>query len=177
MTDSDHDTMNTGKFVLPDLLRPNLDLVFCGTAAGNKSAETTTYYAHPSNKFWRTLFETGFTPTKFEPQDFHHLLRYGIGLTDLAKFACGPDSGLKSTDFDREAFRLKVEKYRPCFVGFNGKTAAKIFLNENQVDYGLQENHIDETKMFVLPSTSMLANRYWIPKHWENLAQMLNFID
>ena len=48
--------------VLPDLLRPGLAVVFCGTAAGNASAARSAYYAHPQNKFWRILYDIRLTP-------------------------------------------------------------------------------------------------------------------
>jgi len=38
--------------MLPDVLAANLDVVFCGTAAGKRSAEVGMYYAGPGNRFW-----------------------------------------------------------------------------------------------------------------------------
>ena len=34
-------------FVLPDVLAPDLHVVFCGTAPGTRSARDGAYYAHP----------------------------------------------------------------------------------------------------------------------------------
>ncbi|HEU5143069.1 MAG TPA: uracil-DNA glycosylase family protein [Solirubrobacterales bacterium] len=48
--------------VLPDLVRPGLRVVFCGTAAGTASARAGAYYAGPGNRFWETLRVTGLTP-------------------------------------------------------------------------------------------------------------------
>ena len=42
---------------LPDILQPNLKVVFCGTAAGDASAKKRAYYAGPGNRFWKTLHE------------------------------------------------------------------------------------------------------------------------
>ncbi|GEO17500.1 hypothetical protein [Microvirga aerophila] len=36
---------------LPEVLLPNLKIVFCGTAAGNRSAASGAYYAQPGNRF------------------------------------------------------------------------------------------------------------------------------
>ncbi|MFZ2360304.1 MAG: hypothetical protein WA040_13255 [Anaerolineae bacterium] len=36
--------------VLPDILAPNLDIVFCGTAVGNVSAQGGASYAGPSKR-------------------------------------------------------------------------------------------------------------------------------
>jgi len=38
--------------ILPDLLASNLKIVFCGSAAGTKSAENKAYYAGPGNRFY-----------------------------------------------------------------------------------------------------------------------------
>ena len=99
--------------VLPDLLRPGLDLVICGMAAGARSAEIGTYYAHGSNKFWRVLEKTGLTPRRFAPGEFASLAEFGIGLTDLAKYASGADSGLGRGDLDVARFRDKILTMRP----------------------------------------------------------------
>jgi G:T/U-mismatch repair DNA glycosylase len=66
---------------LPDLLAPNLRVIFVGTAAGKRSAEFGHYYAGRGNRFWRTLHEVGLTPRLFEPGEFRALLALGIGHT------------------------------------------------------------------------------------------------
>ena len=43
--------------VLPDLLIPNLNVVFSGTAVATPSAERGHYYAGPGNKFWKLAGE------------------------------------------------------------------------------------------------------------------------
>ena len=56
--------------VLPDLVRPGLRIVFCGTAAGTVSAARGAYYAHPQNKFWSALCAVGLTPRLLRPEEF-----------------------------------------------------------------------------------------------------------
>jgi G:T/U-mismatch repair DNA glycosylase len=65
---------------LPDVLQNELKLVFVGTAAGQRSADVGHYYAHPGNRFWRTIHETGITPRQYQPHEFPSLLDLGIGL-------------------------------------------------------------------------------------------------
>ena len=69
--------------MLPDLLDYNLLVVFCGTAAGTVSAERKRYFAGKGNKFWKTLYEVGLTPSRLEPAEYKLLLEYGIGLAPL----------------------------------------------------------------------------------------------
>ena len=71
--------------ILPDILDRGLDVVFCGTAVGPKSAEQRSYYAGPGNKFWQILADIGLTPHRLRPSQFKDVNAHGIGLTDLAK--------------------------------------------------------------------------------------------
>ncbi len=54
--------------VLPDLLAPDLDIVFCGTAVGTASARRGAYYAGPGNAFWPTLFKVGLSRVYSRPR-------------------------------------------------------------------------------------------------------------
>lgn len=110
-------------FVLPDVLVPNLRIVFCGTAVGNRSAEVKAYYADRGNKFWRILYETGLTPRVLNPQDYRELLQYGLGLSDLVKRRSGLDSQLTSEDYDVTGLKNKMMRYQPCVLCLNGKKA------------------------------------------------------
>ena len=83
---------------LPDLLAPNLKLVICGSAAGQKSADVGHYYAGPGNALWRTLFEIGLTPRELKPEEWQQLLEFGIGLTDLVKDQAGALRGQPASD-------------------------------------------------------------------------------
>lgn len=156
--------------ILPDVLQPNLRVVFCGSAAGTQSARAGAYYAGRGNRFWETLFEIGLTPRRLEPQEFRSLLAYGIGLTDLVKTAFGPDGSLSSEDDDIAGLRAKIERFAPRMLAFNGKRAARVFLGRS-VAYGRQPERIGATVLFVLPSTSGAARRWWDVSHWEALGQ------
>jgi len=158
--------------VLPDILKPNLKVVFCGTAVGDKSAQAGAYYAGPRNSFWSTLAQVGLTPRRLDPQEFRILPRYGIGLTDLAKGLHGSDRRVRTSDFDTRSFRLKIEKFNPKVVAFNGKRAARPFFGRD-IQYGLQAETIGKSVIFVLPSTSGAARRYWDQSHWSALSDFL----
>src|ERR1700749_3616960 len=109
--------------LLPDLLQDELNIVFCGTAAGNKSAERKAYYAGRGNLFYTILASCGLTPHVLKPEEYPELLNFKIGLTDLAKFTSGMDKDLKKEDYDVRSFEEKILRYQPQFVCFNGKTA------------------------------------------------------
>jgi TDG/mug DNA glycosylase family protein len=160
---------STSDHILPDVLRPGLRLVFCGTAAGKRSAREGAYYAHPGNMFWRALFQAGFTPRLLAPQEFPLLPGFGIGLTDLAKRDIGNDDELPMDAFDVAGLLAKIETYRPNVLAFTSKHAARAVLGAG-VDYGLQHRAIGSTKLFVLPSPSGQARGHWNLAHWVTLA-------
>ena len=159
--------------ILPDILDYNLNIIFCGTAASKKSKKLRAYYAGPGNKFWKILHEIGLTETQLKPRQFKKLIDYGIGLTDICKTDFGNDDELDKSKYDINNFNLKILEYQPKIVCFNGKNAAKAYLNQKTIDYGHQEKTINTTKIFVAPSTSGSANGFWNKKIWE---EILNFI-
>jgi len=157
---------------LPDLLRPGLRLVICGSAAGTRSAAVGAYYAGPGNKFWRILHESGLTPRLLEPAEFPLLTDYGIGLTDLAKRYAGADAGIRRGHDDVAGLVGKIETFRPAHLAFNGKRAARAVL-AREVAYGPQAETIGASRLIVLPSTAGLASRWWNPGPWHALAAVV----
>jgi TDG/mug DNA glycosylase family protein len=167
----------SGGAVLPDVLAPGLDVVFCGSAAGRVSAELGAYYAGPGNRFWPILHATGLTPRQLPPEEFRRALDYGIGLTDISKFQSGADSALDTEGDDAQALAAKIERHAPHVLAFNGKRAARVFfadiLDAPLGVYGLQRQKFGATALFVLPSTSGAARRWWDAAPWEALAEYL----
>jgi TDG/mug DNA glycosylase family protein len=162
--------------ILPDLLEHELDIVFCGTAPGNKSAERKAYYAGSGNQFYPTLAKCGFTPRVLKPEEFSELRSYKIGLTDLVKHHYGMDKDLKFDHYDTIGFKEKMLRYQPKVVCFNGKEAAKVFLgqkNTAKVNYGLQEETINKALLYVAPSTSIKAFAYWDENIWQELKNLI----
>jgi len=159
-------------YVLPDILIPELDIVFCGTAVGRKSDRLRTYYAHPSNGFWKTLAEVNITPDRIAPNDFASITKLGLGLTDLAKSAVGNDHEICHDQYDIEGFRKKILHFKPRILAFNGKGAAKKYLRRRSVKYGMADESIGETRIVVLPSTSAAARRWWDISVWQELARI-----
>jgi double-stranded uracil-DNA glycosylase len=157
--------------MLRDLIKPDLKLVICGTAVSPTSARVGKYYAGPGNKFWKILSEVGLTPFLLSPERYEQLLEYGIGLTDLVKNRSALDDLLSSGDFGTSRVAKLLRMYKPSYVCFNGKRAACEFLGR-AVNYGVQGERIGNTSLFVAPSTSGAANRYWDESYWSQLAQI-----
>lgn len=159
--------------VLPEVLRPGLRLVFCGTAAGRQSALQKAYYAHAQNKFWRTLHDVGLTPRLFVPREYPALDELGIGLTDIAKFASGMDHQLPRHSLGPtavKALRRRIEKIAPRHLAFTSLTAGRAVLGRKAAP-GEQTERWDETRLWILPSPSPLADNHWDTGPWKALAR------
>ncbi len=158
--------------ILPDVLRPGLGIVFCGTQAGRASALRRAYYAGPGNRFWGVLHTVGLVPRLLRPQDYPDMLDYGFGLTDVAKSTSGPDSALVRAHFDIEGFLMKMRLAAPAFVAFNGKRAAAAVLGlpGSAIGYGRQAVEVAGCATYVLPSTSGAASGFWSIAPWQELA-------
>ena len=162
---------------LPDLLAPDLRIIFVGTAAGKRSAELRHYYAGRGNRFWRTLHEVGLTPRLFEPCEFRDLLALGIGLTDMSKLGSGMDHQVAKHEFDPALFEANARLYRPRCIAFTSKKAASIWLGRSAtraIAYGRQpRTSADLPDVFVLSSPSGAARGHWSIKPWQELADEL----
>ncbi len=155
--------------VLRDVLVPGLRVAFCGTAPGTASAKARAYYAGPGNAFWKALQQTGLTPVELAPAEFARLPEFGIGLTDICKVLYGSDKEVGTVEFDVAGLQERVAEAEPGVLAFNGKNAAQGAL-ERAVRFGPQEERIGGAEVWVLPSTSGRARRYWDIGPWQELA-------
>ena len=155
---------------VPDILGPGLDVIFCGTAAGKTSAAFGHYYARPGNRFWQVLAEVGLTPRRLNPADDVTLPGYGIGLTDLAKQHAGADQDIPDHAFQPDVLSAILARWQPRAVAFNGLKAARVATGNRTLEPGLAMTRISGCAIWILPSTSGLATRWWNPAPWNDLA-------
>jgi TDG/mug DNA glycosylase family protein len=161
---------------LPFLLATGLDVVFVGTAAGHRSAAEGAYYAHPGNRFWRTLHEVGLTDRRYAPHEFPALLDLRIGFTDMSKVSSGMDHEIAPEHFDVTLFETKMWRFRPRAIAFTSKKAASLWLGvpTGQIEPGRQTRTLaDFPQVFVLNSPSGAATKYWDIRPWRELAAWL----
>ena len=140
---------------VPDVLAPELRVVFCGINPGRVSAAAGAHFANPRNDFWRLLHDAGFTPRLLRPEEQFRALDYGIGLTNAAARTTPGSGDLRRADFAGAAERLEqlARTLRPGWIGFVGKEAYRGAFNERP-QLGVQERMLGDTLLFVLPSTS-----------------------
>jgi double-stranded uracil-DNA glycosylase len=140
---------------IPDILAPNLRVLFCGINPGRVSAAAHAHFANPRNDFWRLLHAAGFTPRLLEPVEQFELLTYGVGVTNAAARTTPGSGDLRKADFAGAAERLEriASELNPTWIGFVGKEAYRGALGERP-ELGVQERRLANTRLFVLPSTS-----------------------
>ncbi|TAJ83597.1 mismatch-specific DNA-glycosylase [Reyranella sp.] len=158
------------KQLIPDLLAPGLDLVFCGTAPSPISFKARAYYANPGNAFWPTLYAIGLTPERLAPQQFPELLGFGIGLTDLNKTEVGSDHELTPAAMDAASLHSKLRQFRPAAIAFTSKNAAALGLGVKAPGYGRQQMLLEGAVVFVLASPSGRARSFWTLAPWREAA-------
>src|SRR6478672_2374678 len=140
---------------VPDVLAPDLRVVFVGINPGRVSAAAAAHFANPRNDFWRLLHAARVTSRLYQPHEQLALLDEGIGVTNAA-YRTTPGSGdLRRSDFAGSADRLEriARELRPKWLAFVGKEAYRGTFGKRP-ELGLQRERLGDTKLFVLPSTS-----------------------
>jgi len=146
---------------LPDILASNLSVIFCGINPGATAAAAGHHFVSPSNRFWRVLHLSGFTPGQIRPQDDHTILDYGYGLTtavgrptrragDLSRLELASSAG---------ALERKIETHAPRVVAFLGKAAYAAIVAE-PVLWGPQSVRLGGSLVWVLPNPSGLNRNF-----------------
>ncbi|PRH76183.1 G/U mismatch-specific DNA glycosylase [Streptomyces solincola] len=148
--------------LVPDVLGDGLSVLFCGINPGLMSAATGHHFARPGNRFWPVLHRSRFTPRQLKPSEQQELLRYGLGVTNVAARATARADELSDEEL-REGGRLlaaKVERLRPRWLAVAGVTAYRTAFHERTAAVGPQERAIGGTRIWVLPNPSGL-NAHW----------------
>jgi TDG/mug DNA glycosylase family protein len=143
---------------VPDLIEPNLTVLFCGINPGLYSAAVGHHFAGPGNLLWPTLLAAGFTPRLFTAFDAHELLKLGYGITN---FVARTTAAADELDHDElragaRAVTRKVRKFTPRWVAFLGLNAYRVAFERRKAVVGLQRETIGSTKIWLLPNPSGL---------------------
>jgi TDG/mug DNA glycosylase family protein len=146
---------------LPDILAPGLALVFVGSNPSIRAGQTGHYYAHPGNRFYPLLHESGLTPRRLRPEEDMLLPTFGIGLTDLYDRPSRRADDVPDVVYraGRERFMEKLLRYHPRWLCCNG---ARVYQNltgaKGPIRFGPQAEPVAGCPVFVVPSTSGLAS-------------------
>lgn len=156
--------------IVPDVIAPNLRILFCGINPGLYSAYTGHHFARPGNRFWPTLHLAGFTPRLLSPADEQELLPLGYGITNLVQRASATADELTKEELAAGGERLmaKVEAYTPQVLAVLGVGAYRSAFGKPRTAIGLQAESIGTAQVWVLPNPSGLNAHYTL----EGLAEV-----
>jgi double-stranded uracil-DNA glycosylase len=151
--------------VVPDVIAPGLDVLFCGINPGLYSGAVRHHFARPGNRFWKALHAAGFTDTVLSPFDEHRLLDVGLGITNLVERATASADELRPDELTRGARRLrrKLARYRPRWVAFLGLTAYRVAFGQARASVGPRTQTLSKTRVWLLPNPSGLNAHYQVP--------------
>jgi len=143
---------------IPDVIAPDLAVLFCGINPGLWSAATGHHFARPGNRFWPALYRGGFTPRQLRPDEQAELLAYGLGITNVA--ARGTARADELTGMELVAgvatLRAKVDRYRPRWLAVLGIGAYRTGFGRRDAVVGPQPERVGGTRIWVLPNPSGL---------------------
>jgi double-stranded uracil-DNA glycosylase len=150
--------------IVPDLLGPEVRLLFVGINPGLWTAATQTHFAHPVNRFYPALQRAGIIDRRIDPSagmtdaDRAYLVARGIGITNLVEHATARASELAVVDLRAGAIRLEslVERVRPRVVAVAGVTAYRTAFARPKAVGGRQPEPIAEAELWVVPNPSGL---------------------
>jgi len=154
-----------GKTV-PDVIAPDLRVLFCGINPGLYTAAVGHHFARPGNRFWPALHKSGFTDRLLSPFEEDELIQLGLGVTNVVARATAAASELTKDDFTKGGRRLraKVLRYRPRVVAVLGVGAYREAFAKPKAAIGQQEERIHAARVWVLPNPSGLNANYQLPE-------------
>ncbi|MBW4640593.1 MAG: G/U mismatch-specific DNA glycosylase [Gloeocapsa sp. UFS-A4-WI-NPMV-4B04] len=150
-----------GKTV-PDIIAPNLQVLFCGINPSLYSAAVGHHFARPGNRFWRSLYAAGFTERLLAPYEDRDLLKFGYGLTNIVDRATARADELDAEELVKGQQQLvaKVQHYRPQYLAVLGISAYRTAFNRPKAVIGKQNESLDSAIIWVLPNPSGLNAHY-----------------
>lgn len=147
---------------LPDIIAPNLNVLFCGINPSVYSVAVGHHFGRPGNRFWKSLHAAGFTDRLLSPAEDGDLLAFGYGLTNVADRATARADQLDLQDFQqgRKTLTAKVKRYQPRCLAILGITAYRAAFEQPKAVMGRQDVTIGDTIIWVLPNPSGLNAHY-----------------
>jgi len=145
-----------------DVIAPNLRVLFCGINPGLYTAAVGHHFARPGNRFWKAMYEGGFTDRLLSPFDERELLQGGYGVTNVVRRTTASADQLTKDEIVKGGRQLsaKVRRYRPAYLAILGLGAYRIAFNQPGAIVGLQAEKIGDTIVWVLPNPSGLNANY-----------------
>ncbi len=149
---------------VPDLLGPDVRLLFVGINPGLWTAAVQTHFAHPGNRFYPALLRAGILDRPIDPaagmtdDDRGRVVARGIGITNLVRRATARADELTAAELREGGERLvaTVERVRPRVVAIAGITAYRTAFGRRKAQGGRQPEPLAGAELWVVPNPSGL---------------------
>jgi TDG/mug DNA glycosylase family protein len=149
---------------VPDLLGPDVHLLFVGINPGLWTAAAQAHFARRGNRFYPALHRAGIVDRLIDaadgyaPADREHLLARGIGITNLSSGATARADEVDRADLIAgvAALRSLVVRVRPRVVAVLGITAYRIAFQQPKARPGRQPADLAGAQLWVAPNPSGL---------------------
>jgi TDG/mug DNA glycosylase family protein len=149
---------------VPDLLGPDVRLLFVGINPGLWTAATQTHFAHPVNRFYPALLRAGVLEQPIDPsagmtdRDRDLLRGRGIGITNLVRRATARADELSRAELSEGGARLEalVGRLAPRVVAVAGITAYRQAFGHPKAVLGRQPDPLAGAELWVVPNPSGL---------------------
>ena len=141
---------------------PGLDVLFVGINPSLRSEEVGHHFARPGNRFWPTLYASGFTPRLLKPSEDALLPSFGLGVTNIVARATRAADELSAYELRAGAVVLDamVREWAPRLVAMVGVVGYRVAFSLPRARMGLQEEEISGRPVWVLPNPSGLNAHY-----------------
>jgi TDG/mug DNA glycosylase family protein len=147
---------------IPDVLGPDLDVVFVGINPGLWSGAVGHHFARPGNRFWKALHGSGFTERLLSPAEDASLLASNLGVTNLVERTTATADELSAEELRLGAVRLgqRLAPLRPRFAAVLGIGAYRTGFGKPRATLGSQNEDLGGARLWVLPNPSGLNAHY-----------------
>jgi TDG/mug DNA glycosylase family protein len=149
---------------VPDLLGPDLRLLFVGINPGLWTAAVQAHFAHPGNRFYPALLAGGVIDRPIRvsagmtPADQAYFTGRGLGITNLVPHTTARAAEVTAADLKAGRRRLEqlVAARQPKVVAVAGITAFRQAFGRRWAVLGRQPEQIGEAELWVVPNPSGL---------------------
>jgi TDG/mug DNA glycosylase family protein len=149
---------------IPDLVGPDLRVLFAGINPSLYSAATGHHFARPGNRFWPALHRSGFTDRQLHPSEQGELPAQGLGITNVVARATARADELSPAELVAGGAVLAglVERWQPRFLAVLGVTAYRTAFARPKAVMGRQTETVGGMPVWVLPNPSGLNAHYTV---------------
>jgi TDG/mug DNA glycosylase family protein len=150
---------------IPDVGGPGTRILLVGINPSLWSGWSGHHFARPGNRLWRTLHESGLTPSLLQPGDETGIRAAGLGITNLVARATARADELTDDEVRAglEPLRAVVGLWRPAIVAFLGISTYRIAFGTPKTRVGEQSEAFEGARAWVLPNPSGLNAHYQQP--------------